>query len=84
MIRGRPSTLSGGQNKLFADCLVGRDSADGALLRVKNKREIQGQNKSYVKSSFIGFSFTVWKELVKWREVKRSRAQRRQVGHINR
>ena len=58
---------------------MGRDSADGALLRVKNKREIRGQNESCVKSSFVGFSFTVWKELVEWREEKR-RAQRRQVG----
>ena len=35
MIRGRQSTLSSGQNKVFADRLMDRDSAEGTLLRVK-------------------------------------------------
>ena len=37
MIRGRPSTLSGGRNKVFAGRLMGRDSADRTLLRVKTR-----------------------------------------------
>ena len=37
MIRGRPSTLIGGQNKVFADCLMDRDSVDRTLLRVKTR-----------------------------------------------
>ena len=78
-IRGRPSTLSGGQNKLFADRLVDRDSADRTLLRVET-REIQGQNES----CFVGFSLLCRKNLLggeKRREMKRNRAQR-QVGPI--
>ena len=35
MIRGRPSTLSGGQDKVFGNRLMGRDSGDRNLLRAK-------------------------------------------------
>ena len=41
MIRGRPSTLSGGQNKVFADRLMGRYSADRTLLRVKTRERFK-------------------------------------------
>jgi len=37
MIRGRPSSLGGGQNKVFADCLMCRDSAGRNLPRVKTR-----------------------------------------------
>ena len=43
MIHGRPSTLSGGENKVFADrlMLVGRNSADRTLLRVKTRERFK-------------------------------------------
>ena len=41
MIRGRPSTLSGGENKVFADSLMGGDSADRTLLRVKTRERFK-------------------------------------------
>jgi len=71
MIRGRPSTLSGRQSNVFADCLMGRDSADRTLLRVKT-REIQGQNESLVKSSF-GFSLLCGKNLLSGERKKEKR-----------
>jgi len=41
MIRRRLSTLSGGQNKVFADRLMGRDSLDGTLPRVKTRERFK-------------------------------------------
>ena len=41
MIGGRPSTVSGGQNKVFADRLMGRDSAERTLLRVKTRERFK-------------------------------------------
>ena len=41
MIRSRPSTLSGEENKVFADRLMGRDSADRTLLRVKTRERFK-------------------------------------------
>ena len=78
-------SLSGGQNKVFAGRLMGRDSADRTLLKVKNKREIQGQNESCVKSSFAGFGSLCRKNLLsgeKMREAKGNKARRRRVGPI--
>jgi len=66
-------TLSGGQNKVFVGRLMGRDSADRTSLKVKNKREIQGQNESCVKNSFAGFGLLCRKNLLsgeKMREAK--------------
>jgi len=77
---GRTRTLSGGENKAFADRLIGRDSAGRTLPRVKNKREIQGQNESCVKSSFIGFSLLCRKNLLSGvkREEKRNETERKE------
>jgi len=41
MIRGRLSTLSGGQNTVFADRLMDRDSAERTLLRVKTRERFK-------------------------------------------
>jgi len=41
MIRGLPSTLSGRENKLFADRLMGRGSMDRTLLRVKTRERFK-------------------------------------------
>ena len=41
MIRGRPSALSGRENKVFADRLMGRDSVGRTLLRVKTRERFK-------------------------------------------
>jgi len=41
MIRGRPSTVSGGENKVFAERLMGRDSAEKTLLREKTRERFK-------------------------------------------
>jgi len=41
MIRGRPSVLSGRENKVFADRLMGRDSVGRTLLRVKTRERFK-------------------------------------------
>ena len=43
MIHGRPSSLSGRENKAFADRLMGRDPVDRASLRVKARARFKGK-----------------------------------------
>jgi len=59
MIRGRPSALSGKENKVFADRLMGRDSVGRTLLRVKTRERFKVENGSPVKSSFVGLVYCV-------------------------
>ena len=41
MIPGGPSTLSGGQKKVFASRLMGTDSVGKALLRVRTRERLK-------------------------------------------
>jgi len=41
MIRGGPSTLSGGQTEVFASHLMGTDSAGRALLNVRTREKLK-------------------------------------------
>jgi len=41
MIRGRPSTLSGGQNEVFASRLTGTDAARRTLVNVRTREELK-------------------------------------------
>ena len=43
MIHGRPSSLRGRGDKVFADHLMGRDTVDRASLRVKARMRIKGK-----------------------------------------
>ena len=43
MIHGRPSSLCGRRDKVFADRLMGRDTVDRASLRVKARMRIKGK-----------------------------------------
>jgi len=43
MNRGRPSSLSGRENKVFADRLMGRDTVDRTSLRVKTRARFKGK-----------------------------------------
>ena len=43
MIHGRPSSLSGRDDKVFADRLMGRDTVDRASLRVKARMRFKGK-----------------------------------------
>jgi len=41
MIRDGPGTLSGGQNKVFADRLMGRDSVERTLLSARTRERLK-------------------------------------------
>jgi len=43
MIHGRPSSLRGRRDKVFADRLMGRETVDRASLRVKARMRIKGK-----------------------------------------
>jgi len=43
MIRGRPSSLSGRENKVFVDRLMGSDTVDRASLGVKARARFKGK-----------------------------------------
>jgi len=43
MIHGRPSSLRGRDDKVFADRLMGKDTVDRASLRVKTRMRFKGK-----------------------------------------
>jgi len=57
MIRGQPSSLSGRENKVFADRLMGRNTVDRALLGVKARVRFKGKMRVVVRAvSLVWFS----------------------------
>jgi len=59
MIHGRPSSLRGRPDKVFADCLMGRDTVDRASLRVKARMRIKGKMRVVLRAVSLVL-FTVW------------------------
>jgi len=43
MIRGRPSSLNGRENKVLADRLMGRDTVDRTSVRVETRTRFKGK-----------------------------------------
>ena len=74
MIRGGPSTLSGGQDEVFASRLMDTDSMGRTLLSARTREGLRS-NESWVKNSFVGF-FHCRKRLLR-REEKRSETRQR-------
>jgi len=65
MIRGPPSSSGGGQDKVFADRLMGRDSADRTLLRGKTRERFKVKMRVALRAVLL-VQFTVKKELIEW------------------
>jgi len=59
MIRRRPSTLSGGQDKVFANSLMGRDSANMTSLRVKTRERFKVRMRVPLRAVSLDFVYYV-------------------------
>jgi len=74
MIRGWPSTLSGGWNEVFASRLMGTDGEERTFTERENKREIKGQ--ITVVSRTVSLTLCiVQKEVIERREENRSETE---------
>ena len=80
MTRHGPSTLSGGQSEVFASRSMGTDKKN--FTEREDKRKIEGQSESCVKSSFIDF-YSVRRENllsgVKRRKVKQAQSAKKKI-----
>ena len=63
-------TLSGGQNKVFADRLMGRDSAGKILLRVETRERFNVKIRAAARAVSLVLDYCV-ERTVEWREQKK-------------
>ena len=59
MIHGRPSTLSGRENNVVADRLMGRDSVDRTSLRVKIRARFKGKMRVVLRAVSLVFVYYI-------------------------